>query len=125
MFDAEFSGRRRKNVTERFGGLTSAAATMIKVEDPFPDLDEVVEAYDEITPEGRVANSWLRRHKRRLGFTEDRKLALEGCVGCVELGRAIDRQISRIRLPSEHECPECGTKWRVEMQVREERRHVW
>lgn len=97
--------------------------TLVKVEDPLVDLDRVVELLDEGTHHGRIANSWLRRRSnRRLSRTANGDAALEGRPCCMTLARQIDRELFRIELPKDYRCDSCGTLWRVEIRVREDRR---
>lgn len=100
--------------------------TIVRVDDPAADVEEVVEAMDLDTPGGRYASKHLKKGKARTGLGYDKATGTAtfgGRACCLTLARSIDRRLHSLPMPSEHQCPECGTRWRVEMRVREERRH--
>ena len=101
----------------------SASPTIVKVRDPVEDVEAIVEAQMESYDQGRKANRRLRRRERVLGLDEQGRPALHGRHCCFELARSIDRQLHRIKMPSDFTC-EGGTVWRVETRVSEERHHV-
>lgn len=125
MFDF-LTGRHMQQDVERLEPPASAGPTLVKIRDPYVDLDAVMELLEETSPDGRKANSWLKRKKRRLALDEDGKVCLEGRHCCFLLSQKIDRKLHRITLGDQFECEECGTIWAVHTQVREQRQHgVW
>lgn len=99
----------------------AAGPTIVLVEDPHRDAQTVSDSLDEFLL-GPKPNRWLQRYsKRGLQRTEEGPV-IEGRRCCVQLALRLNRRLHVLRLPSTHTC-ECGAVWRVEMRVREERRH--
>jgi hypothetical protein len=118
------SGGTRPAASER-PGPQAAAPTLIKVEDPLEDVDAIVARQMDGDPVGRRANRVLRRRggAKQVGRLPDGTPTLDGRECCARLAADINRCLHRLTMPAEYRC-ECGTVWRVENRVREERRHV-
>lgn len=101
----------------------AASPTLIKVRDPVEDIEALVEAQMDGYEDGRRANKRIRKRERPIGVDTEGRPALHGRHCCFLLARQIDRKLHRIKMPSDFTC-ECGTVWRVESRVSEERHHV-
>ena len=112
------------SAAERFRAPMAAGPTLVKVSDPLQDVEDFVELLDEATPEGRRRNRWLRNRKGRGVAVDGRgRVTVEGRPCCTDLAQRIDKSLPYLPIPSDHVCPGCGTTFRIEMRVREERRH--
>jgi len=116
------TGKAGRQISRRMEGV-SASPTLVLLEDPVGDLEELVEA--TAMEEGKRPSAFLRRRKdRQLGLDASTgAMVLNGRECCMNLVRALNRQLHRMRLPTEHVCVGCGTRWGVQNLVREERRH--
>jgi len=101
----------------------SSSPTLVKVRDPVEDVEAVVELEMESNHYGRKANRLLRKRGSMIGVDEEGRPTLDGRRCCLQLALSIDRKLHRIKMPAEFTC-DCGTVWRVESRVREERHHV-
>jgi len=111
--------------SERRGRLpTYGMPVAIKVSDPREDIEEVVDALFD-GPARRPATSWMK-HLTTAGIRPGPHRGppeIDGRPCCMLMLRSLDSQLGNLRLPSEHVCPECGTTWRLEHRVTEERPH--
>lgn len=106
--------------------LLSAGPTMIRIEGPEEDIEEMVRIMDEGNAEGRRRNKLLEReHHAGPGLNSKGEPVLYGRRCCYKLARKIDQELHRLKLPVRRICPGCGTTWGIETRTREERPHVW
>lgn len=113
---------------DRRGAPSSTSPTMFVVEDPVTDVEEELLRYTDENPDARRDDARVARRLREManaGVQLDAEgvPVLNGRRCCFELSRELDGKMHRLALPSEHLCPGCGTRWRVETRVREERHH--
>lgn len=106
----------------------SSSPTMFVVEDPVTDVEEELLRYVDENPDARRDDARVARRLREMAsegvaLDAEGKPVLNGRRCCFELSRELDAKMHRLVLPSEHLCSGCGTRWRVETRVREERHH--
>lgn len=113
---------------DRRGPPASSSPTMFVVEDPVTDVEEELLRYVDENPDARRDDARIARRLREMAsagvqLDVEGVPVLNGRRCCFELSRELDAKMHRLVLPSEHLCPGCGTRWRVETRVREERQH--
>lgn len=119
-----FEGRKIRE-DEQNSGPVWAGPTLVLIDEPLEELEVVAALMDELEgSEGRRRNRWLARQKNTGIAVGEEGPVLNGRRCCYQLARKLDRRLSRLRLPSRHFCPECGTEWEVRTTVREARPHV-
>lgn len=98
--------------------------TLVKVENPLEDIEDIVERLDEASEVGRRRNKWLARRRGTMAVGRNRagELTLDGRTCCYLTARALSTALPHLQLPYRHTCS-CGVVWGLEVQVREERRH--
>jgi len=112
---------------ERDGGLPRAAGpTVVKIKDPLQDVEKALETLDEVRGK-RPPSTWLQRNRGGgVGADMARVPVFEGRRCCLATIQAFERTLhTHTVLPTpEFQCEGCGSTYRVEMRVREERRHA-
>lgn len=81
--------------------------TLRKIRDPVQPISDVIARMDEHT-QGRGPNSWLRKNAGKGD-------AFSGRDCCMTMIKRLERTSHRLQMPSEHECPGCGTAFVLEI----------
>lgn len=109
----------------RVSGLPqSAGPTVVKLKDPLADVEALVEKLDDNTGR-RPPNTWLARNRSgSLSSDRSRVPVIEGRRCCFQTIEGINRRMHLLPVPSPIFKCSCGAEYRVEMRIREERKHL-